>query len=357
MHWRKHSVEVTVIQTETETETEQMSPITSVNTQLSLIKAALKTTAGEDRPDYDCNQLQKLSNASASIAKYASAAVAENTRRAYQGDLRDFIDFGGAIPCTPADLAGYIAERAALHSPFTIARRVVGISRAHTSQGFIDPAKNDLVRAVLRGVRRSHGKPQRQVAPLMRSDLINILSVMKGTKGKRDRALILLGFAAALRRSELVGLNVENVLFVKEGIILHIQRSKTDQVGAGRKVAVPYAKSNACPVIAIDQWLRLSGLTMGPLFRPVSKSGAIGDSRLTNQAVALILKNYATAAGIDANLISGHSLRAGLATSAALAGVPTWKIKAQTGHKSDAMVGRYIREVNLFDGNAAGAVL
>ena len=150
---------------------------------------------------------------------FIAAALADNTRRAYQGDLADFLHWGGTVPCTPETLAAYIADRAETLSPHTITRRVVGISRAHVSQSLADPAKNDLVRTVLRGVRRKNGTAQRQVAPLLKQDLLAILPHMRGTKGVRDRALILLGFAAALRRSELVALDVHDLQFVNEGLI------------------------------------------------------------------------------------------------------------------------------------------
>lgn len=337
--------------------TGRIPALTSVNTQLSLPIIHGPPAILQDRDNGNCNQLQKRIGASASVAEYVSAALADNTRLAYRGDLADFIAFGGNIPCSPEELAAYIADRARIHSPHTIARRVVGISRAHTSQGMVDPAKNDLVRAVLRGVRRTNGMPQRQVAPLLKCDILSIVPLMHGTKGIRDRALILLGFAAALRRSELVGLDVQDIHFVKEGVILQIRRSKTDQMGEGRKIAIPYGRTSACPVNAIEIWLAHAHLASGPLFRPVGKGGGVGDTRLTGQVVALVLKAYAAVAGLNAASISGHSLRAGLVTSAAMAGVSLWKIKAQSGHKSDAMVTRYVRDANLFDGNAAGAVL
>jgi integrase len=338
--------------------TKRIRKLGSVNTQLTLPITGASITARRLKGDNkNCNQLQNLTDATLVVAEYVSAALADNTRLAYQGDLADFIAFGGHIPCSPEQLTKYIADRAQNHSPYTITRRVVGISRAHTSQGMEDPAKNDLVRAVLRGVRRKNAKPQRQVAPLLMCDIFAIVPLMEGPKGIRDRALILLGFAAALRRSELVALDVQDVHFVKEGLILHIRRSKTDQFGEGRKIAVPYGRTSACPVKAVETWLAHGNFVSGPLFRPVAKGGGVGDTRLTGQVVALVLKAYAAAAGLNGADISGHSLRAGLVTSAAMAGVSLWKIKAQSGHKSDAMVARYIRDANLFDGNAAGAVL
>jgi len=290
------------------------------------------------------------------FTKFIHSAVSDNTRLAYQGDLADFLAWGGTVPCSPEMLASYIASRAETHSPYTISRRVVGISRAHVSQGLADPAKNDLVRTVLRGVRRKNGAPQRQVAPVLRQDLLTMLPLMHGTKGVRDRALILLGFAAALRRSELVALDVQHLQFVNEGLIVHQQRSKTDQQGEGRKIAVPWGRTAACPVKAVQHWLEHLGITSGAIFRSVSKGGAVGE-RLTAQSVALVLKSYAKAAGLDATEISGHSLRSGLVTSAAQAGVAAHKLQQQTGHHSMEMLNRYIRDANVFVDNAAGAVL
>ncbi len=290
------------------------------------------------------------------IREYVAAALADNSRRAYKGDLQDFLQWGGVVPCSPEMLARYIADRAGTHNPHTITRRVVGISRAHTSQGLPDPAKTDLVRVVLRGVRKTHGKPQRQAAPLLKQDLLALLPLMTGTKGIRDRALILLGFAAALRRSELVALDYTAVQFVNEGLIVHIQKSKTDQEGEGRTVAVPHGRTAACPVKAVQHWLEQAQISSGPIFRSVSKAGVIGD-RLTAQSVALVVKHYVQAAGLPSSEFSGHSLRAGLVTSAAQAGVSMLKLKEQTGHRSDAMLYRYIRAGNQFIGNAAGMVL
>ena len=293
------------------------------------------------------------------VIEYVAAAIAPATRKAYQGDLKDFILWGGCVPCAPAALAEYIANRAHAHSPFTIARRIVGISRAHSSLGLVDPSKSDLVRAVLRGLRRTQGKPQRQVAPVLREDLMLMLMLdqMRGIKGIRDRALLLVGFAAALRRSELVGLNVEDLQFVKEGLLVHLPRSKTDQDGEGRKIAVPFGRTSACPVKAVQQWMDYAMISTGAVFRSVNKAGVVSGPRLTDQSVALIVKQYARALGLPAETYSGHSLRAGLVTSASKAGVSLVKIQQQTGHRSVAMLTRYIRDAQVFENNAAGLLL
>lgn len=254
-------------------------------------------------------------------------------------------------------LAQYIAERAQIHSPFTIGRRVVGIGRAHSSLGLPDPSKTDLVRSVLRGLRRTTGKPQRRATPILRDDLFMLLSQMRGLKGIRDQALLLIGFAGAFRRAELVGLDVSDLQFVTEGLLIHLRRSKTDQIGEGRNIAIPFGRTSACPVKALQQWIEASSITHGPIFRSVSKSGVVSGSRLSDQSVSLIVKSYANGIGLPPEKYSGHSLRAGLVTSAAKAGVSLTKIQEQTGHRSIAVLTRYIRDAQVFENNAAGLLL
>ena len=327
---------------------------------------------GENQP-----QISRLSDGlDSDVMQYVSAALSPSTRKAYQGDLADFIAWGGMIPCSPQELANYISERAKAHCPQTITRRVVGISRAHTSAGYPDPSKNDLVRMVLRGVRRMNQRmnqfTQRQATPLLKQDLLALLPhFAENPKGLRDKSLLLLGFAAALRRSELINLNIGDIAFVPEGMVLHLRRSKTDQEGIGRKIGIPYGRTVACPVKATRAWIEHlhqsqtnpstnlveraedKSSLIQPLFRSITKSGALGE-RLTAQSVALIIKSYAKASGLDEKNLSGHSLRSGLVTSAAGAGISSLDIRRQTGHKSDVMLSRYIREANLFMNNAAG---
>jgi integrase len=176
-------------------------------------------------------------------------------------------------------------------------------------------------------------------------------------KDARDRALLLIGFAGGFRRSELVGLDCADIERVCQGVVITLRRSKTDQEGAGRKIGIPYGRTRHCPVVAFDNWLSMSGIDHGPVFRPVDRHGRIAPGELSGEAVSLILKERVAAAGIDASSFSGHSLRAGFATSATQACVSTLKIRAQTGHASDAMLSRYIRDGELFTDNASGALL
>jgi len=281
----------------------------------------------------------------------------ESTRRAYRSDLDHFLAWGGSVPCNPQHVAAYLALHAESLKASTLRRRVVAIGLAHTAQGFENPCQAEIVRVTLRGIGRVHGIAQSQVAPAVREDILAMVRGLTGIKGIRDSALLLLGFAAAFRRSELVGLNISDLEFVDRGLIVHLRRSKTDQEGLGRKVAIPFGRGSVCAVRAVKDWLLASGIIVGPLFRPISRHGQIAEARLSGHAVAEIVKARAAAAGLNAALYSGHSLRAGLITSAAMLGVSIWKIKAQSGHRTDAMVARYVRDADLFVNNAAGAVL
>ncbi len=287
------------------------------------------------------------------VLEFITAATASNTRRAYHSDLAHFLARGGSIPAGPAIMAQYVAAHAKTLSVATLARRVVAIHRAHALAGLPDPTKSELVRLTLRGARRLHGCPQRRAAPLRVEHLSAIVSVLGGSlRDVRDRALLLVGFAAAFRRSELSAANCNWIGRTEQGIVLMLPRSKTDQEGRGRSVAIPRVGGPICPVAALDAWLQASGIRDGPLFRPVSKAGKVLEMRLSASAVAIIVKQRTAQIGLDPKRYSGHSLRAGFATSAAVAGLSVWEIKSQTGHGSDAVLGRYIREVDVFSGIA-----
>jgi integrase len=173
--------------------------------------------------------------------------------------------------------------------------------------------------------------------------------------GQRDACLLLLGFASATRRSELVALDVADVADTNDGLVVTVRRSKTDQEGAGREIGIPYGANPAtCPVRAFRAWLEVSEITEGPLFRPINRHGQLGETRLSDQSVAAVVKRTAEAAGLDPKLVAGHSLRSGMATSAARAGATEVEIMNQTGHKSLPVLRRYVRRGSLFNGNAAG---
>jgi len=292
-----------------------------------------------------------------------AASRAENTARVYRTGWAQFTawcDEHGvvALPAGPETVAYYVADLAKVAKPATIDLRLAAISAAHRAASYDSPTKQEAVRLVRRGVRRTLGTAQRQVRPVTVPDLRTMLEGL-GTDpaGCRDRALLLLGFAGALRRSELVGLDVADVTEGIDGLTVHLRRSKTDQEGAGRTVGVPCGSKQAtCPVRAWSAWLDVSGITEGAAFRSADRHGHIAPTRLSAPSVALVLKRHAADAGLDPDEVSCHSRRAGLATAAAASGVTQRVIAEQTGHKGTAMLRRYIREGSLFRENAAGAV-
>lgn len=291
------------------------------------------------------------------VAQFIRASISDSTRKSYQLDLAHFQQSGGTIPSSPEFVAQYLADNAVTLSAYTLARRLVAIGRAHTSKQLPNPTSADIVKATLRGIRRTYGSKQRQVEPLVKNLIQDIVKDLDGVKGSRDRALLLIGFAGAFRRSELVALQVSDIEFVEQGLIINLRHSKTDQEGLGRKVAVPLARGNLCAVNALKHWMELAAIDSGAIFRGVNRHGFISDKQLSTEAVALIIKSHAERIGLDPAKFSGHSLRAGLVTSAAQAGVSHWKIKAQTGHRSDAMLNRYVRDARIFIDNAVGELL
>jgi len=294
----------------------------------------------------------------AGVARFVNDSISENTRKAYLSDLGEFEQWGGSIPASAETLAAYLADSANTLRVATLVRRLASISKAHEARGLSNPTRSELVRATMRGIKRTRGCAQREAKPLLRDDLLIVLDKMDGgLKAVRDRAMLLLGFGGGLRRSELVGLDVTDIEHVRQGIVLHLRRSKTDQDGHGQKIGVPLGRTRWCPVAALDAWMTASGITEGAVFRPVDRHRRVHDIRLSGEAIALVVRERVAAAGLDPAQYSGHSLRAGLATSAALARVPTWRIRAQTRHASDAMLARYIRDGEMFTENAAGALL
>ena len=288
------------------------------------------------------------------IVRFLRASLSENTRRAYRSDLAHFLAWGGRIPATDRLVASYLAVHAGELSVATLGRRLVAISRAHQARGLPNAASSPLVRATLHGIRRTFGIAQKQAKPLLAKDIARIVGRM-GTRPKdvRDRALLLIGFAGGFRPSELVALDSADIERRKNGIIVHIRRSKTDQVGAGRKIGIPFgSRLRSCPVMALDRWLARSRATDGAVFRLVDRHGNISARRMSGEAVSLVVRERLTAAGIGPAGYSGHSLRAGFVTSAALAGVPSWKIRRQTGHKSEKTLDGYIRDEIIRKTNA-----
>jgi site-specific recombinase XerD len=258
---------------------------------------------------------------SISVDELVRQSIAQSTRIAYDSDLRHFATWGGTLPASPAIIASYIAAHAGVLAVATITRRVATLSKAHQAMGEENPCQAALVKATLRGLRRKKGTAQKQAKPLLKEELFAILDSMGNSmKDLRDRALLLLGFAGGFRRSELVELDVADIEIVRQGIIITLRHSKTDQECAGRKIGIPHGRTQHCPVAAVTTWLERSEITQGAVFCPVTRYGHLQPVRLSGDAVSEIIRERLAAFGMDTNGYSGHSLRAGFATSAAQAG-------------------------------------
>lgn len=306
-----------------------------------------------------------LSNLVEDARTFAASAKSPATRRAYRHDWSRFESWcrhAGLVPlpASPATVATYAASMAQERlAVATIQRAMVGISQAHKMAGYPSPTSDAIVLEVLKGIRRERGTAQVQKNPVVPDQIRSMLAVMPDTLlAVRDRAILLLGFAGGFRRSELVGLDVQDIDFTADGMVVTLRKSKTDQEGHGRRVGIPFGSSPlTCPVRSARAWLEAASITEGPVFRPVGRWGHVGDARLNNRAVARVVKRYAAAIGLDPMKVAGHSLRAGLATAAAKAGKTERSIMNQTGHRSVLMVRRYIRSGSLFTENAASGLL
>jgi integrase len=288
---------------------------------------------------------------SALVASYAAAAQSNATTRAYDADMRHFNQHGGSIPATPTMVAEYLANFAGILAVSTLQHRLIAIHRAHTDVGLVSPVMDSLVKRTMQGIRRTVGTKQRQVAALVKDDLLQMMvhvERQRPMKAARDKALLLVGFSGAFRRSELVALRYEDITCFESGIELLIRRSKTDQEGAGRTVFIPYARGSRCPVKALMDWISMAGIVSGPLFKAINRHDQVGDKALTPQSVALIVKSSVRMMAGDeaAKSVAGHSLRAGYCTEAATVGLQPYQIREQTGHRSDVTLARYIRPVS-----------
>ena len=331
--------------------------------------------------------------AMALVRAYQRASKADATVRAYTADAKVFQAWCGqhgfeAVPASPEAVAGFIVSEAeAGRAASTIDRRIAAIKYAHKLSKALDPTDDEAVRAVLKGVRRRIGTAPTQKAAAT-VDIVQLLlaHTPQTLTGKRDRALLALGFAGALRRSELVALDVEDLVEHPEGLRVRIRKAKTDQEGRGAEIAIPHGRY-VRPVALVREWLHAAGITEGPVFRPISRSGRVRGAqlahpstgskggefpqpqeraakggqlshpRLTDRSVANILQAYCTAAGLDAAAFGAHSLRAGYITSAAERGADLARIMDQSRHRDPKTVVGYIRRANAFKDHSGSGFL
>tara|TARA_B100001250_G_scaffold405812_1_gene423881 strand:- start:475 stop:1446 length:972 start_codon:yes stop_codon:yes gene_type:complete len=290
-----------------------------------------------------------------------------NTLRAYKSDFKDFeffcIKHGfNSLPSEPKILSLYLTYLSKNHKFSTLKRRLVSISIVHKLKGHYLDSKHPIIIENLMGIRRSKGSLQKGKKPLLIKHLKSIVNVIdelkiSETKKARDKTLIIIGFGGGFRRSELISIDYEDLEFVEEGLKITLKKSKTDQYYEGMTKGLPYFNNKKyCPVINLKKWIELSKIKSGAIFRRFTKGSYLTDNRLTDQSVALIIKNYLNLAGIENSNFSGHSLRSGFATAAAESGADERSIMTMTGHKSTEMVRRYIKEANLFKNNALNKI-
>ena len=296
------------------------------------------------------------------------SSKAINTVRAYKSDFNDFGLFCAqngfkSLPSEPKIVSLYLTHLSTKEAKMsTLKRRLVSIGVIHKLKGYYLDTKHPAIIENIMGIKRRKGSIQNSKKPILISYLKEIINVIdeenkQEIKKFRDRTIILIGFSGGFRRNEIVSLDCEDLDFVPEGLKINIKRSKTDQFGEGFTKALPYfERSQYCPVVSLKNWLEISKITSGPVFRRFVKGSKLSKNRLTDQTVALLIKRYLNMAGIDSKNYSGHSLRSGFVTSAAESGVEERNIMAMTGHKSTEMVRRYIKEANLFKNNALNKI-
>ena len=296
------------------------------------------------------------------------SSKALNTVRAYKSDFNDFGLFCAknafkSLPSDPNVVSLYLTYLSTKEAKMsTLKRRLVSIGIIHKLKGHYLDTKHPSIIENIMGIKRRKGSIQKGKKPILISELKIIIDVIdqqnrEEIKKLRDRSIILIGFSGGFRRNEIVSLDYDDLDFVPEGLKINIKRSKTDQFGEGSKKALPYFdNSQYCPVVSLKNWIDITKVNSGALFRRFSKGSKLTDKRLTDQTVALLIKEYLQLAGIDSKNYSGHSLRSGFATSAAESGAEERSIMAMTGHKSTEMVRRYIKEANLFKNNALNKI-
>jgi site-specific recombinase XerD len=296
------------------------------------------------------------------------SSKANNTVRAYKSDFRDFELFCVKnrfkyLPSEPKIVSLYLTHLSSKDAKMsTLKRRLVSIGVIHKLKGYYLDTKHPSIIENIMGIKRRKGSKQNGKKPLLISSLKIIINVIdklnrEEIKKLRDRSIILIGFSGGFRRNEIVSLNYDDLDFMPEGLKINVRKSKTDQFGEGFTKALPYFDSSQyCPVVSIKNWLNISKINSGPVFRRFVKGSKLSENRLTDQTVALLIKQYLNLAGIENMNYSGHSLRSGFATSAAESGAEERNIMAMTGHKSTEMVRRYIKDANLFKNNALNKI-
>lgn len=311
-----------------------------------------------------------------SALNYLKAALAPSTRDSYFRAFRNFCRWCGerelvALPAEAETVATFFAFEADRGiSPSTIGVRAAAIAAAHEAADLDPPTQTVLARRIRSGIRRTKGTRKSPKAALVADDLKRAVQkipvwryqsphgreTVPSLRGLRDRAILLLGFALAARRSELVALKVDDIEIVEEGLLVSFAKSKTDQEGEGQMVAVPRG-TDLCPVVALESWLNEAAILEGPIFRPISKADRVFCRDLNDRQIARIVKARAEAVGLDADQLAGHSLRSGFLTTAANNRASPWKMMEVSRHKDIKQLRHYVRRTELFESHAGDGML
>ena len=293
----------------------------------------------------------------AAAIDFAGQALSPATLRAYRSDWQHFCQWCRSVgwsplPAEPSTVAAYLAALSSTHRISALVRRLAALSRAHRLAGQVWPSSHPAVRNTLRGIGRKHGRPPQQAAALLTAEIRQLVATCeRNLTGLRDRALLLIGFAGALRRSELVSIERAHVTFSPEGIRLLIPRSKGDQTGQGESLGIARgATAETCPVRALEAWLEASRCAYGPVFRSIDARGTLGQRALHPDAVRQILRRRAAAAKLtmgEGERLSPHGLRAGCITQAVMNGARDEQIMTHTRHKDLRTMRGYVRRAKL----------
>ena len=296
-------------------------------------------------------------------ADLATNSRAASTRAAYAADFRIFSAWCAAqglcpMPATPATVAAFLADQVEQGmKPSTLGRRLAALKHAHKTAGEDSPTDDERVKAVILGARRTLGVAPRKLAAATSEKTIGMATLVRpGLAGLRDRAILLLAFSLAARRSELVALDVEDIEECAEGLRVRIKRSKTDQEGQGAVVAVCRG-SVADPVAAVFDYIKAAGTTSGALFRRIRRGNHITDHRLGAQTICKLVKDQAAKLGLDPKQYGAHSMRAGFLTSAAAKGANLFKMMDISRHKSVDTLRGYVRSADAFRDHADAGLL
>lgn len=292
---------------------------------------------------------------------YLAAATSDNTRKAYRSDIKHYELAGGILPATPEYIVNYLQHFADTLNSRTLSRRLIAIKHWHQYQGFPDPTSHPLVTKTMVGITRVHGKPKEKAPALTPEDLQKIVAALSQEPSLlaiRDNAVLQIGYFGALRRSEIINIHYEHIKWQKEGIEILLPSSKTDQTHEGQYCAIPYGNEVLCPIKALENWLAKSNIKEGAVFRRVTKNEKINASPLTALSINHIVQRCAVLTALpNANDITPHSLRRGLATSAASANASIKTIMRAGRWNQVNTVMEYIEASERFSENAATNVL